>query len=55
MHQITVNEPKGKLYEDDNTYGAKYKPIGSVKIKFSAKLDKVAVLAQREQISPALT
>jgi hypothetical protein len=55
VNQITLNESKGKLYEDDNTYGAKYKPVGSIKMIFSAKLDKVAVLATREQISPSLT
>ena len=35
MASIVLNESKGKLYEDDNTYGAIYKPLGSVKLRYS--------------------
>jgi hypothetical protein len=46
--EIDINERFGKLYNDDTRYAAKYHPLYSADIKYSEKLDKVAILATRE-------
>ena len=54
INSIVINERNGKLYEDDDSYGANYKPVGSCILRYSAAQDMVAILAEREQIDPEL-
>jgi hypothetical protein len=54
VNSINITEARGKLFKDDNSYGAAYKPLFSSEIKYSEKQDKVAILATREQVTPVI-
>lgn len=46
---------KGKLFKDDNSYGATYIPVGSPIIQYSATQDKLGLVVTRKQESPSVS
>jgi hypothetical protein len=55
ISKIEISDLKGKLFEDDNSYGATYTPVGYPIIRYSATQDKLGLIVTREQVSPTVT